>query len=381
MGRIPRRRARISGVGSFLDGFEYLTLDWRYMLAGPRPAPRGVVIAAIDDETVHDAGAYPLPRNVLAHIVRGLAALSPQAIAVDIAFLDAGQADEDKELAEALRSTRSVIAAIGVFDGERARDQPCGANLLPGVPRPTRVLWPTAPLRDAARSSALVNVTTDASGIPQFIPMIYCSDGAVVPSFALAATSAALSTEPVLGIDALKLAGRAISMDIGYHLPIRYYGPHGAIRQFSAARILHGAVNPDDVRGQIVILGATALGVGDIFATPFDRIVPGAEVFGTAMTNLLAGDGLIRTTLVRRIDAGAAILLPSIAILLMAMRRPFAGLGLAALLFALFLGLVFAAFLQGYWFSIAVPLAAARSGRARAMARRGWGSTVTPPVG
>ena len=356
MGRIPRRRADLGGR-LVLDGLEYLTLDWRYALAGPRPAPRGVVVAAIDDEMVHDAGAYPLPRGVLARIIRGLAALDPQAIAIDIAFLDAGQAEEDKQLAEALQSTRSVIAAIGVFDGERARDQPCGANLLPGIPRPTRVLWPTAPLRDSARS-ALVIGTTDAGGIPGFIPMIYCSDDVVVPSFALAAASIALSAEPVLGIDALKLAGRAISMDIGNHLPIRYYGPRGAIRRFSAARIIHGDLNPDDVRGQIVILGATALGVGDTFATPFDRIVPGAEIFGTAITNLLAGDGLIRTALVREIDAGAAVLLPSVTVLLMAMRRPFAGLGLAGLLFALFLALAFAAFLQGYWFSVAIPLAA-----------------------
>jgi adenylate cyclase len=350
--------AQISGVGSFLDGFEYLTLDWRYALAGPRPVPRGVVIAAIDDETVHDAGAYPLPRGEVARIIRGLAALNPEAIAVDIAFLDAGQAEEDKELAEALQSSKSVIAAIGVFDGERAPDRPCGASLMSGVPSPTRVFWPTASLRDSMRSG-LVNVTTDSSGIPRFTPMIYCSDGAVVPSFALAAASVALGAEPVLGVDALKLAARSVSTDIGYHLPIRYYGPRGAIRQFSAARIIHGDLKPDDVRGQLVILGATALGVGDTFATPFDRVVPGAEIFGTAITNLLAGDGLIRTVLVRRIDAGAAVLLPSIAILLMAMRRPFAGLGLAGLLFALFLALAFIAFLQGYWFSVAIPLAAA----------------------
>jgi adenylate cyclase len=350
--------AQMSGVGSFLDGFEYLTLDWRYALAGPRAAPRGVVVAAIDDETVHNAGAYPLPRGVLARIVRGLAARDPEAIAIDVAFLDAGRADEDKSLAEALHSTKSVIAAVGVFDGERAPKRPCGPGLTPGVPAPTRVLWPTALLREAARTG-LVNVATDASGVPRFIPMIYCSDGAVAPSFALAAASAALDTEPVFAVDALKLAGRTVSMDLGYHLPIRYYGPRGAIRQFSAARILRGDLNPDDVRGQIVILGVTALGVGDTFATPFDRIVPGAEIFGTAITNLLAGDDLIRTATVRKIDAAAAVLLPSIAVLLMAMRRPFAGLGLAGLLFALFLGLVFAAFLEGYWFSVAIPLAAA----------------------
>ena len=86
---------QMAGVGSVLDRFENLTLDWRFLLAGAQPAPRGVVIAAIDDETVREAGAYPLPRSVLARIVRGVAAFNPQAIALDIAFVDAGQPEAD----------------------------------------------------------------------------------------------------------------------------------------------------------------------------------------------------------------------------------------------------------------------------------------------
>ena len=31
---------------------ENLTLDWRFLLAGARPAPEGVVIVAIDDRTL-----------------------------------------------------------------------------------------------------------------------------------------------------------------------------------------------------------------------------------------------------------------------------------------------------------------------------------------
>jgi adenylate cyclase len=105
-------------------------------------------------------------------------------------------------------------------------------------------------------------------------------------------------------------------------------------------------------------LGATAVGVGDTFATPFDRVVPGVEIFATGISNLLAGDGLVRTALIRSIDAGAAILLPFVTVLLMAMRRPLVGLGFAGLVVACWGALTFVAFRQGYWLSVAVPLAA-----------------------
>jgi adenylate cyclase len=39
-----------------LDAPENLSLDWRYSLAGPRTPPRGVVTAAIDEETIARPG-------------------------------------------------------------------------------------------------------------------------------------------------------------------------------------------------------------------------------------------------------------------------------------------------------------------------------------
>jgi len=349
---------QVEGIGSSLDSVENLTVDWRFALAGPRPAPRGVVIAAIDDETVREAGAYPLPRNILARIIRGLAALNPQVIAIDVAFLDAGQPEVDAELAAALRSTRSVIAAIGLFDRNGAAQAPkLTSDALAQTPSPSSVLWPTANIRAAAKVG-LVNVATDAAGIPRYIPMIYRAGDNVIPSFALAAASAALDTEPVLGLETIKLAARNTSTDLGFHLPIRYYGPGGSIPHFSAARILRRELDADDVRGQVVVLGATAAGAGDTFATPFDRVVPGVEIFATGISNLLAGDGLVRTALVRKIDAGAAVILPIVTVLLMSMRRGFLGLALAGLVCALWGALTIAAFREGYWFSIAVPLAA-----------------------
>jgi adenylate cyclase len=56
-------------------------------LVGPRIPPPGVVIAAIDEDTIRQAGAFPLPREVLAKIVRGLARYNPQVICVDMLLL------------------------------------------------------------------------------------------------------------------------------------------------------------------------------------------------------------------------------------------------------------------------------------------------------
>ena len=42
----------VMGTASGLDRIENLTLDWRFLLAGARPAPPGVVIVAIDDQTL-----------------------------------------------------------------------------------------------------------------------------------------------------------------------------------------------------------------------------------------------------------------------------------------------------------------------------------------
>ena len=46
---------QINGLDAGLDRVEYLTLDWRFLLAGARPAPRGVIIAAVDDEALRIA--------------------------------------------------------------------------------------------------------------------------------------------------------------------------------------------------------------------------------------------------------------------------------------------------------------------------------------
>jgi adenylate cyclase len=350
----------VAALASPLDRLENVSLDWRYALAGPRAVPRGVVIVAIDDATIAQVGSFPLPRTALARIVRSLAVSGPQVIAIDMLLIDAGAPEADQELVEALRSARTVIGAAALFDADDARRSeefflPSAAGNF--LPRPTRILWPQKQFRSVARS-ALTNISTDHSGVPRYVPLLFDSEGALVPSFVLSAAAAGLNADPVLGNHSLRLGARPVATDLGYHLPLRFYGPRGAIRTISASRALTGELDPEEVRGQVVMIGATAIGTGDGFATPFDRATPGVEVLATAISNLLAGDGLIKDGLVRRVDASFAFGLPIAVVLLLAIRRISIGLALIILTFCGWLALNWFAFLQGYWLSIALPVAA-----------------------
>jgi len=147
-----------------------------------RPAPPGVVIVAIDDETLGEAASAAPTREMVARIVRALAGFHPQSIAIDIAFLNPRSEEGDTELANALKAAPTVVAAIGVFDSV----DPSGRATQPGdlalAPKPSSVLWPIDSIRDATQVG-LANVSTDSSGVPRYIPMIYQTPDGVARSF------------------------------------------------------------------------------------------------------------------------------------------------------------------------------------------------------
>jgi len=353
-------------AASALDRVETLTLDWRFLLAGPRPAPDDVVVVAIDDETLSAADGHAPSRALTARIVAALASFAPRVVALDIAFPDAKEGDA--ELAAALKAVPSVVAAIALFGESEAL--PRAASELALTPRPTRILWPTQTIADAVREIGIANVSTDRSGVPRYIPLLFAIPGGAAPALALAAVSVAAGEDPVVGEDAVTLAGRTISLDLGYHLPLRFYGPSPSVQRISAAKLLAGAVEPAAARGRIVVLGVTATGLADSFATPFDRVAPGLEVLATAIGNLAEGEPLVRGPATRRIDAATTALLPVAVVGLLALRRAAVGIALACLVLALWAAAVFAAFLKGYWLAVAAPLSVALAlGAAFAAAR------------
>jgi adenylate cyclase len=348
----------LDGRGSIINRLEAWLLDWRFEMVGPRPAPENVLIVAIDDETVRRAGAYPLPRATLGRLVRTLIEGGAQVVAIDLLFLDRGAGDADAELASAFSTGRVVIAAAALFGaGEAVTDTQVGPDRSVALPSANRVLLPISTLASAA-AAGVVNIATDHSGTPQYIPLLIRSGQELFPSFVLRAAALATQAEPQLGADAVDLGNTRSSLDLGFHLPIRFYGKRGTVRTISAARVLERGIG-DAARGRTIVIGVTAVGAADTFATPFDPILPGVEVLSTGIGHLTTGHGLTRNLATRRIDAASALCLPIATILLLSLPQIGVGIILAIGLMLLWGVCAVVAFYYDYWLTMALPLVTA----------------------
>ena len=337
----------LAGAGSVIDRIEPAALDWRMIAAGPLAPPESVAVVAIDDQTVAAEGGYPLARGRVARIVDAIAESGAKAIAIDILFAEGEAADpDDAALAKALSRLPSVIAAAASFD----------KSLATLVPSAKDVLAPAAVFAAAAKVG-LVNVATDAGGTPREMPLLIVTPKGPAPSIVLAAAGLGEEAAPSLSAEAVRIGGASRQLDIGWHLPLRFYGPSQTITTVSAAGLLAGL--PDErLAGRLVFLGVTATAIGDNFTTPFDPQMPGVEVLATAGANLIDGTQLIRDGAVRRIDAVAAVLLTLLAVAAIALLPlPIAlSTSLAALL--AWLGGTFFGVANGYWLAATLPVAA-----------------------
>lgn len=349
------------GVGreaGLLDRFEGTLTDLRVLARGVRSPPNLVTIVAIDDATVRDQGSYPLPREKLAELIDAVARHRPRLVVVDVLLVDSGPPDGDAALAGALGRTNAVIAAAALFDRARQAVAEPNDSPLARLPTAARFLLPL-PSFAAQAGVGVVNITTDANGIPRSIPMLFRSSETVMVSLPLRAASAASHDDAKIAANRLAVAGADIATDIGHLLPLSFYGPRGSIRTISAGNVLNGQASADDIEGRVVVVGVTVTGGGDFFQTPFDPVMPGVEVISTGITHLLAGDTPLRNAALHRADAAIAIMLAMLSVGLLAWRRNLVGLVAIAAVIAVWATINVLAFSHGIWMSAALPIAAA----------------------
>ncbi|GAU81439.1 CHASE2 domain-containing protein [Bosea sp. BIWAKO-01] len=341
-------RMHLAGERNPLDRVEAALADMRLLIAGRRSPPGEIVIIAIDDETVAQQRGYPLQRSTLARMILAIGTAAPRTLALDLLLVDPTSPEADEALAQALQRTPSLVAAAGSFD----RDEEGSSQ----IPAPKQMLWPLSPF-DPFAAVGLVNISSDASGTPRHVPLLFRTDRGVMPSFVLSAAAGFKGEAPVFGVDTVRVAGSPVKLDLGFHLPLRFYGPRGSFETISATRLLAGTVPAERLRGRIVIVGVTATAIGDTFSTAFDPVTPGVEVLATGIAHLIAGTGLVRDHEVRLLDAGVALVLATGSVLLIASAPLGIGVGVVVFGLAAWLLATTALFAAGYWLSSALPLA------------------------
>ena len=90
----------------------------------------------------------------------------------------------------------------------------------------------------------------------------------------------------------------------------------------SAADVLAGHVPPETFRNKLVLLGVTAVAVGDVVASPFSPVLPGVEIHATVLDNILRQEFLYRPRWVGSARAGlvdVVVILPVVLLLALAL--------------------------------------------------------------
>jgi adenylate cyclase len=143
---------------------------------------------------------------------------------------------------------------------------------------------------------------------------------------------------------------------------INYTGPYGTYQHYSMWDVMSGAIPPGTFRNKIVLVGATAIGMGDLRNTPFESpIYMGVEVHANIIDNLLHSEEKGRSFLTRgfferMIDRGFILLFGLVFGLWFGRIRPlFSTISLVLTLTA-FAGIVYFSFAhEGRWLSFVIP--------------------------
>ena len=272
----------LSGV---LQRIDHLVFDLGQRLQ-PVVPPQGVVIVAIDQHSLDRVGAWPWPRATDARLVDAVCRAGAAAVGLDIAFTEAGSdAAGNAALAQSLQACGKVALPV-VLDSLRS-----GGQIVEGLPIPQ--------LASAAAGLGRIGVQLDGDGVAR---SVYLWEGVGAPVWPLMAqTLLTIAHQPVRG--SVPRPAQSAVPPHPYALAaadlrrLRFVGPSGTVPRLSASAVLDGVVPPGALRGKVVLIGATAAGLGDFLATPVTTQgapMPGVEVLANTLIALRDGT-LIRT--------------------------------------------------------------------------------------
>jgi serine phosphatase RsbU (regulator of sigma subunit) len=307
----------------------FATFD-AYQAAAPRvrqSAP--AVIVAIDGASLERHGQWPWPRTTLARLVTAVVTGRPAAMGIAIVMAEPDRLSPDRlarllpglepdlasrlerlpghdaVLAAALRHLPIALGVAGVDDTPQpagaARHAPVrlrGGDALPFVRRHAGVLRSVPEIDAAAAGHGLVNSDVEAGRVRR-LPLVAAVDRALVPTLGiemlrLAAGAPSYTVDVTSrGVESISVAGLTVPTESDGAVWI-HYAPHDPGRFVSAGDVLEGRAPPSLFERRLVLVGVTALGLGDYHATPVSTRMSGVEIHAQLLENLFEGRRLLR---------------------------------------------------------------------------------------
>ena len=265
-------------VVSLDEAFRDIALQ---LWAKPQPEER-LVVVDINEATLSDVGPWPWPRKKVADLVEILlSTYQARAVGLDIVFTEPGDSQGDTRLASLAANAPLTLAQI--FDYTQRSSPIMQGHLTGGVPSSQAVSGAIHAYGYIANHSGLsgarclgdIGYQPDVDGVLRRLP---ARTRYLDQDYLDLASALLLCANP-----AMRLAhGDSLGM---WRIP--YSHEQSAYTVISAIDILRETVPANLIQGRYVLVGSSALGLGDRVSTPLAPVSAGVMVHAASLTGLL----------------------------------------------------------------------------------------------
>jgi adenylate cyclase len=339
------------------------------------PVQPPVRIVEIDSDSIREFGQWPWPRTLVATLIEQIARTGPKVLGIDILFATpdrlsppelakelpksvfgfphdiaarlAAMPSNDARLAQAIRKIPTVLG-VALIDR-----QPALEDSLP-IYRSGETSIES--IRAAAVSDGgLISVAPDYDGVLRRVPVAaYYKDSVRATTYFLGFAAQLIAQATRAFANLRRYHGKIEGLDIGnYFIPTDesgaafvYFGPR--LPSYSAAQLLDGAFNPDDLHDAIVLLGLTGIGTVDLQRTPIG-LLGGIEFHAQLIQSVLNNTVLWRPWFANWIEIGAVLFAGFVVIWTIRYEAPVIAAAVAFALVTAFVGGEAATFKLAHW--------------------------------
>jgi adenylate cyclase len=136
---------------------------------------------------------------------------------------------------------------------------------------------------------------------------------------------------------------------------LNYTGGPGVYPRYSFADVMNGRIPASDLKGKILFVGATALGIYDMRVTPFHGNTPGVELHATVADNIISQRYIRQGGMEALIDIAFIVLMGGLTYFLTTRLRLYVAIPATTVLLSGYIWFTYYMFNAGHWINMIYP--------------------------
>ena len=315
---------------SFIKSISYLSFDLYQKIFPLNKQTSEVIIIDVDEKSLGKFGQFPWNRSIFAKIVENVNATNPKAIGFDIFFTEKDKQSPEEIISaynliptdvvqlqnikgpdeifrEQLEKSKSVIAVLGSnVSSHGTYDRSAKAKFLSkgGDPKEFTYSFPYSigsleKLENSVKGLGSISFLDQTDGIIRSLPLIVQFKNKLYPTMGLEMVRVGSNQKNLyvemneVGINRISSRPYKIYSDPNGIIWIRYKKSLKS-QYISASSVFDGKFDELTFKNKYVLIGASAQGLFDLVKTPLGATIPGVEVHGNVIENILDQSYLIR---------------------------------------------------------------------------------------